>query len=115
MFWFLGCETCGISAPHPGIKLPALEDEGLTTGPPRKTAVSGPFVSLCLFLSVSLSSFSHSLFLAFILPHILYPQRISVELRSLNPTGQMVREPPGVTERPALGQPGAGPGQESRA
>ena len=31
MFWFLGCEACGISAPQTGIELPALEDEGFWT------------------------------------------------------------------------------------
>ena len=59
MFWFLGCQTCGISAPQPGIELPALEDDGLTPGPPRKTAVSGPSVPLCLCFSLFLSC-SHS-------------------------------------------------------
>ena len=39
MFWFFGCEACGILAPQPGIKLtpPALEGEVLTTGPPGKS------------------------------------------------------------------------------
>ena len=39
MFWIFGCEACGILAPRPGIKLapPALEGEGLTTGPPGKS------------------------------------------------------------------------------
>ena len=38
MFWSFGHKACEILAPQPGIKLapPALEDEVLTTGPPRK-------------------------------------------------------------------------------
>ena len=36
MFWFFGCEACGISAPQPGMEPtpPALEVKVLTTGPP---------------------------------------------------------------------------------
>ena len=39
MFWFFGCETCGILAPQPGIEhaTPALEGEVLTTGLPGKS------------------------------------------------------------------------------
>ena len=39
MFWFFGCEACGILAPPPGIEPapPALEGEVLTTGPPGKS------------------------------------------------------------------------------
>ena len=39
MFWFFGCEACGILAPQPGIEPapPALEGKVLTTGPPRKS------------------------------------------------------------------------------
>ena len=39
MFWFFGCEACGILAPQPGIEPtpPALEGEVLTTGPPGKS------------------------------------------------------------------------------
>ena len=41
MFWFLGYEACGISAPRARIKPtpPALEGEVLTTGPPGKSPV----------------------------------------------------------------------------
>ena len=41
MFWFFGCEACGILAPWPGIEpaLPVLEGEVLTTGPPGKSPV----------------------------------------------------------------------------
>ena len=45
MFWFIGCQECGILAPQPGIEPvvpPALEGEVLTTGPPGKS----PEVSL---------------------------------------------------------------------
>ena len=39
MFWFFGHDACGILAPWPGIEPapPALEGEGLTTGPPGKS------------------------------------------------------------------------------
>ena len=39
MFWYFGCEACGILAPWPGIKPapPALEGRVLTTGLPRKS------------------------------------------------------------------------------
>ena len=39
LFWFLGYEACGISAPQPGIKPTpsALEGEVLTTGLPGKS------------------------------------------------------------------------------
>ena len=39
MFWFSGCEACGILALQPGIKPapPASEDEVLTTGLPGKS------------------------------------------------------------------------------
>ena len=42
MFWFFGCEACGILAPWPGIEPvpPALEGEVLTTGPLRKSPKS---------------------------------------------------------------------------
>ena len=42
MFWFFGCEPCGILAPQPGIEPapPALEGEVLTTGPPGKSLYS---------------------------------------------------------------------------
>ena len=41
MFWFFGCEACGILAPQPGIESrpPALEGEVLTTGPPGKSPI----------------------------------------------------------------------------
>ena len=39
MFWFLGLQACGISAPRSGIKSapPALEGKVLTTRPPGKS------------------------------------------------------------------------------
>ena len=39
MFWFFGCEACGILVLWPGIKPapPALEGEVLTAGPPGKS------------------------------------------------------------------------------
>ena len=39
MFWVFGCEACGNFAPQPGIEsLPlVLEDEVVTTEPPRKS------------------------------------------------------------------------------
>ena len=39
MFWFFGCEVCGILVPHPGIEpvLPALEGGVLTTRAPEKS------------------------------------------------------------------------------
>ena len=39
MFWFFGCDACGVLAPRSGIKPtpPALEGEVLTTGPPGKS------------------------------------------------------------------------------
>ena len=39
VFWFFGCEACWILAPKPRIEPipPALEGEGLTTGPPGKS------------------------------------------------------------------------------
>ena len=39
MFWFFGCEACGILAPWPGIEPapPTLEGEVLTTGLPGKS------------------------------------------------------------------------------
>ena len=39
MFWFFGCEACGILGPWPGIKLatPALEGKISTIGPPGKS------------------------------------------------------------------------------
>ena len=39
MFWFFGCEACGILAPWPGIEPAptAPEEELLTTGPPGKS------------------------------------------------------------------------------
>ena len=39
MFWFLGCEGCGILAPQPGIEPapPPLEGKVLTTGLPGKS------------------------------------------------------------------------------
>ena len=42
MFWFFGCETCGILAPRPRIepRLPSLKDEVLNTGPPGKSLFS---------------------------------------------------------------------------
>ena len=48
MFWFFGCEACGILAPRPGIKLspPALEGKVSTTGPPGKSR-------FCIFLNVT--------------------------------------------------------------
>ena len=38
MFWFFGCEACGILVSQPGNERepPALEGEVLTTGPPGK-------------------------------------------------------------------------------
>ena len=43
MFWFFGCEACGILAPQPGIEPapPALESKVLTTGRPGKSRHSG--------------------------------------------------------------------------
>ena len=45
MFWFFGCEACGILASRPGISPapPALEDKVLTTGPPGKSPPSTDF------------------------------------------------------------------------
>ena len=42
MFWFFGCEACGIVAPHPGTDPipPALEGEVLTTAPLRRAPFS---------------------------------------------------------------------------
>ena len=39
MFWFFGCEACGILTTWSGIKPapPALEGEDFTTGPPGKS------------------------------------------------------------------------------
>ena len=39
MFWVFGCKACGNFAPQPGIEsLPlVLEDEVVTTEPPRKS------------------------------------------------------------------------------
>ena len=39
MFWFLGCEACGILAPQPGVEPAplALEGEILTSGPVEKS------------------------------------------------------------------------------
>ena len=39
MFWFFGCEACGILAPKPGTEpaSPALKGDVLTTGPPGKS------------------------------------------------------------------------------
>ena len=39
LFWFFGCEACGILAPPPGIEptSTALEGEVLTTGPLGKS------------------------------------------------------------------------------
>ena len=39
MFWFFGCEACGILGLRPGIEPtpPALEGTVLTTGPPGKS------------------------------------------------------------------------------
>ena len=46
MFWFFGCEACGILAPSPGVETmpPALEGGVLTTGPP---GTSLTYVSCC--------------------------------------------------------------------
>ena len=43
MFWWFGCEACGISAPWLEIKpaTPPLEGEVLTTGPPGKSPKEG--------------------------------------------------------------------------
>ena len=48
MFWFFGCETCGILAPRPRIepRLSSLEDEVLNTGPPGKSLFSYVLKSL---------------------------------------------------------------------
>ena len=45
MFWFFGCEACGILASRPGISPapPALEDKALTTGPPGKSPQPSDF------------------------------------------------------------------------
>jgi len=39
MFWFVGCEACGILAPGQGVEPapPALEGQVLATGPPGKS------------------------------------------------------------------------------
>ena len=39
MFWFFGCEACGIVGPQGGMEPtpPALEGGVLTTGPPGKS------------------------------------------------------------------------------
>ena len=39
MFWFFGCEACGVLAPKPEIvpAHPALEGKVLATGPPGKS------------------------------------------------------------------------------
>ena len=49
VFWFLGCEACGISAPQPGIKPAprALEGEVPTTGLPGKSPELFIFVLIC--------------------------------------------------------------------
>ena len=46
MFWFFGCEACGILGPQPGIKPapPALECEVLTTGLPAKS------LTICFYI-----------------------------------------------------------------
>ena len=51
MFWFSGCEACGILVPQSGIEPtpPALEGEVLTTGPPGKSQKMF-FYSLYIFL-----------------------------------------------------------------
>ena len=52
MFWFFGCEACGILVPGPGIKPvpPALQGEVLTTGLPGKSQYM-PFKSKLYFYS----------------------------------------------------------------
>ena len=47
MFWFFGCEACGILAPPPRIEPapPALEGEVLTTGQPGNSPQE-PFLNL---------------------------------------------------------------------
>ena len=49
VFGFLALRHVGSSAPQSEIKPipPALEGEGLTTGPPRKSLKSQPFLSSC--------------------------------------------------------------------
>ena len=54
MFWFSGCEACGIWAPSSGIKpiLSALEGQVLITGSPGKAAVHSLnhyFLHFCLW------------------------------------------------------------------
>ena len=46
MFWYFGCEACGILAPRPGIELapPALKGKVLTTG------LSGKSLGLLLIM-----------------------------------------------------------------
>ena len=49
MFWFFGCEVCGILVAWPGLEPtpPALEGKVLTTGPPGKSL----WFLLCFFLT----------------------------------------------------------------
>ena len=48
MFWFYGCEVCGVLAPQPGIEpaSAALEGKTLTTRPPGKSPVEFFFLNL---------------------------------------------------------------------
>ena len=56
MFWFCGCEACGVLAPRPGIEPlpPALEGEVLTTEPPemsQELSIEWIFISPIFTLS----------------------------------------------------------------
>ena len=63
MFWFFGCEACGILAPRPGIEPvpPALEGEVLTTVLPRKSLLS--LFILVITISRAYIGFEHVFYL----------------------------------------------------
>ena len=59
MFWFFGCEACGILAPWPGIEPTpsALEGKVLTTGLPRKSLLVIYFIFSGVYMSIPISQF----------------------------------------------------------
>ena len=54
MFWFFDCESCGVSAPWPGIEPSplALEGKALATGLPESPSSSGFDPSFSSFYSL---------------------------------------------------------------
>ena len=75
MFWVFGCEACGILAPKPQIEHipPALEGEGLTTGPPGKSLHSFITNLTILSLDLKVSGLFFPLFCSFHVKILKYP------------------------------------------